>query len=86
MQPSEPKSLIERQVKKAPAKAAPAGDATAAEPVTPNNRGEELQSSDFTDAAAILTAVDEDEEDAEEAQVPEAFDYYTDPEDADEME
>ena len=33
------------------------------------------------DAAAVLTAVDEDDEGGEEAQVPEAFDYHSDPED-----
>lgn len=78
--------MIERQLKKAPARAAPAGDGTTADPVTPNNRGDEQRSAQFTDVAAILNAVDEEGEDAEEAQVPDAFDYYSDPEDADEAE
>jgi len=71
-------------VKKTAARAAP--DSATANSTTaqsnPSNR--EDQSSGATDAAAILTAVDEDEEGAEEAQLPEAFDYHSDPEDGDE--
>lgn len=36
-------------------------------------------------AAGVLTAVDEDEEGAEEAQVPGEFDYFTDNEDEEEL-
>lgn len=36
-------------------------------------------------AAGVLTAVDEDEDGAEEAQVPGEFDYFTDNEDEEEL-
>lgn len=36
-------------------------------------------------AAGVLTAVDEDEEGAEEAQVPGEFEYFTDNEDEEEL-
>lgn len=77
-EPSEPKSLVELKVKKPQTRAAPggaAGQGPAAEqrPQTP-----EQPSTGHADAAAVLTAVDEDEEGVEEAEMPEEFDYHSD--------
>lgn len=80
-EPSEPKSLIERQIKEAAPRPAP--DAAAPQtPVANTDRDEPQRGAG--DAAAVLMAVDEDDEAGEEAQIPEAFDYYTDAEDGDE--
>lgn len=75
-QPSEAKSLIERKIKKPTTRPAPAS----AVPTTPGNDGEDAQAGNANDAAAVLTAIDEDEEGGEEAQLPDEFDYYSDPE------
>lgn len=77
-EPSEPKSLVELTVKKPQTRAAPGGvDAPAsgaqAQPQTP-----EQSSGGHADAAAVLTAVDEDEEGVEEAEMPEEFEYHSD--------
>ena len=74
--PSEAKSLIERQVKKTTPRTA--SDNTATRASTTDNEPQNQQTAVTTDAAAILTAVDEDEEGVEEAQMPEEFDYHSD--------
>ena len=83
--PSEPKVLMERQVKKSnqPGRAAAnAAAAVAAEPATPAPRAEPeaTLATGGADAASVLNAVDEDEEGVEEAQLPRSFDYYSDDE------
>lgn len=75
--PSEDKALIERQVKKAQTKAAT--DTTVPQTPAPASRS---QDNGAASAASVLSAVDEDEEGVEEAQVPDEFDYHSDPEDA----
>jgi len=40
-----------------------------------------LQDNGAASAASVLAAVDEDEEGGEEAQLPDEFDYHSDPED-----
>lgn len=71
--------MIERQIKKVAARPAPDG----ATPSTPLANNGAYDDQHAEDAAAVLMAVDEDDEVGEEAQVPEAFDYFSDPEDAD---
>ena len=82
-QPFEPKSLVERKVKTATTRPAPGPtvSTTPGSPTTPGNDGEETPSGQVNDAAAVLTAVDEDEEGAEEAQLPEEFEYHSEGED-----
>ena len=75
-QASEPKSLVERKVKKPATRPAP----SSAVPTTHTNDTEEAQMGHANDIAAVLTAIDEDEEGAEEAQLPDEFDYFSDPE------
>lgn len=78
-EPTEPKSLLERQVKKAPARAVPDSASANTSSATNTEREEHVPDG----AAAILTAVDEDEEGGEEAQLPEPFDYWSDQDDVD---
>ncbi|KAL9091190.1 MAG: hypothetical protein Q9159_001607 [Coniocarpon cinnabarinum] len=79
-QPDESKVLIERQVKK-PAPAQPRSTVAApnADPSTPQQP--QTQNTQ-ADAAAVLNAVDEDEEGVEEAECPAEFTYESDGEDA----
>lgn len=84
--PSEPKSLLELKAKKVTTAEAPAPEsledrvnaayrsAGGQRPATPNNQEESGASA----AAGVLTAVDEDEEGAEEAEAPRDFDYHSD--------
>lgn len=79
-EPSEAKSLVELKVKKPQTRAAPGGvpgppESSQAAPETPQ---QQQPSAGHADAAAVLTAVDEDEEGVEEAQLPEDFDYHSD--------
>lgn len=84
-QPSESKELLELKVKKTPTQPAPAagassvGDLTSALGVAFGSRHDGLSSSNdrsgAAEAAAVLNAVDEDEEDGEEAEVPHDFEY-----------
>lgn len=86
--PSEPKSLLELKVKKtapAPTPGAPGqslsdriNDAYASRDAHAASRGER---SGAAEAAGVLTAVDEDDDDGEEAAVPDEFEYYTENED-----
>lgn len=83
--PSEPRETIELKASKDSKQAAAAptvqdrinaaiyGSENAPEPTAIGSGGAAA-------AAGVLTAVDEDEEGAEEAPVPEDFDYYTDAE------
>lgn len=82
--PSEPKSLIERQV---PKKAAPVpATNTASTPAQqtsgsfrmPSPPGDLMDANNNDDVAAILNAVDEDEEGGVEADVPGEFEYESD--------
>jgi 26S proteasome regulatory subunit N2 len=78
-QPEEEKTLLELKVKKAPAPTALRDEVGPSEvPVTPAPIGGAAA------GAAVLTAVDEDEEDGEEAPVPNDFDYLSDNEGEDE--
>ncbi len=75
--PSEPKTLMELKVKKGSARPVAAVDGQ-----PPESRNEDEQHSrdaagGAAEAAGVLTAVDEDEEGAEEAEVPADFDYLT---------
>jgi 26S proteasome regulatory subunit N2 len=79
-QPEEEKTLLELKVKKAPAQAAPGAGLSAAGPSTP----EAQMDSGAAAGASVLTAVDEDEEDGDEAPVPDVFDYISDNEGGDE--
>ena len=89
-QPDEPRDIIELQVSKEPVRAGPS-EATHTEadaatnmpaPQTPVGFGQLTDDVSMGAGAAaavgVLTAVDEDEEGAEEAPVPEDFDYFTD--------
>lgn len=73
--PGEEKTLIERQIKKAKTKAA--ADSAVPQTPTPASR---VQDNGAASAASVLSAVDEDEEGGEEAQLPDEFDYHSDPE------
>jgi 26S proteasome regulatory subunit N2 len=85
-QPKEPKTLLELKVKKtapAPAPGAPGAsltervnDAYAARDAM---QGSTQQSSGAAEAAGVLTAIDEDEDD-EEAEVPREFEYHSEEE------
>ena len=80
-QPDEPKSLIERQVKKpAPpqSRQQQQGEAAPAQAAAPSTPAQNTAA----DAAAILNAVDEDEEGVEEAQCPGEFTYESEGEDS----
>lgn len=79
--PGVEKVLIEEKLKKLSAAAA----ATAAgppppEPITNNPESTAQPGSGAAAAAGVLTAVDEDEEGAEEAEVPGEFEYFTEDE------
>ena len=89
-QPDEPRDIIELHVSKEPVRAGPS-EATQTEtdaatnvpgPQTPVGFGQLGEGVSMGAGAAaavgVLTAVDEDEEGAEEAPVPEDFDYFTD--------
>ena len=81
--PAEPKALIERQVKKP--SAAPTDGAQQQHtqpqqaPFTPQQDTRNTQN----DAAAVLNAVDEDEEGVAEAECPREFEYESDGEGGD---
>ncbi|OCK84304.1 26S proteasome regulatory complex, non-ATPase subcomplex, Rpn2/Psmd1 subunit [Lepidopterella palustris CBS 459.81] len=78
-QPDEPKTLLELKVKKAaPAPAPGAPGQSLSDRVSEAYASRDAQSNDT--AAAVLNAVDEDEEGGEEADVPREFDYVTDDE------
>ncbi len=83
--PSESKTLVNLKTKKPPPQAAP--------PVTPHDHGPAANTSQHQDdtaqestnesggaaeAAGVLTAVDEDVEGGEEAELPHEFDYHSD--------
>jgi len=81
-QPDEPREIIELEVSKQLVKAGPS-EATigsdgeiAAVPHTPVASGA-VMGAGAAAAAGVLTAVDEDEEGAEEAPVPDEFDYIS---------
>ncbi len=84
-QPDEPVSLVEEKLKKATIEKA------AAPPTLEDMRNESFnlrrqadaqgEASGAAIAAGVLTAVDEDEEGGEEAEVPHDFEYFTDNED-----
>jgi 26S proteasome regulatory subunit N2 len=77
-QPEEEKVLIEEKLKKTVEKvAAPPTTEHASEGRSVDVSGE---ASGAAAAAGVLMAVDEDEEDAEEAEVPRDFEYFTDEE------
>ena len=69
--PSEPKSLVERQVRKP----APAQQSQPQGPQTPRGQTEQPSEPAGGDAAAVLNAVDEDEEGVVEADCPSEFEY-----------
>jgi 26S proteasome regulatory subunit N2 len=73
-QPGEEKVLIEEKLKKTVEKAA--ASATSGEAIAPI----EVAGTGAAAAAAVLTAVDEDGEGAEEAECPRDFEYFTDEE------
>ena len=81
MNPSEPKSLLELKVKKPSPAAAPGA--------TTGERGNAVSPPETADtqapgaaaAAGVLNAVDEDDEDGGEADVPMDFVYHSDGED-----
>ncbi|KAL8697265.1 MAG: hypothetical protein Q9224_002404 [Gallowayella concinna] len=79
--PSEPKSLMELKAKK---KVKPAATPATVQDRVVEALGQHLandgESSGAAEAAGVLTAVDEDVEGGEEAEVPREFDYYTDEE------
>ncbi|KAL8776297.1 MAG: hypothetical protein Q9213_008324 [Squamulea squamosa] len=79
--PSEPKSLIEMKAKK---KVKPAATPATVQDRVVEALGQHLanngESSGAAEAAGVLTAVDEDVEGGEEAEVPGEFDYFTDEE------
>lgn len=82
-QPDDEKTLLELKVKKAPAQPAPGAGPSAVGPVTPDaHMGEEATGA--AAGAGVLTAVDEDDEDGEEAPVPDEFDYTSDNDGGDE--
>lgn len=75
MKPDEPKSLIERKVKKATPRTA----STDPMPSTPAPRQAATEADrGAADIAGVLNAIDEDAEGGEEAAVPTEFDYQTD--------
>lgn len=74
-QPSEPKHLIERQIKKAAPRAQAGQQGQSATAQTPIGQREQQAEVAGGDAAAVLNAVDEDEEGAPEAECPGEFDY-----------
>lgn len=74
-QPDQPKSLIERKVKKPTPRAAPTGAAPSTP--APRERPTEAERS-AADAASILNAVDEDIDGGEEAELPREFEYHSD--------
>ncbi|KAI4183497.1 MAG: hypothetical protein LQ346_006311 [Caloplaca aetnensis] len=79
--PSEPKSLMELKAKKAVKPAA--APATLQDRVTEalgQQEAADREHSGAAEAAGVLTAVDEDPEGGEEAEVPREFDYFTDEE------
>ncbi|KAL9599113.1 MAG: hypothetical protein Q9219_004071 [cf. Caloplaca sp. 3 TL-2023] len=83
--PSEPKSLMEMKAKKIVKPAA--APAVTAQGQTDEGMGEEAVSRETggaEEAAGVLTAVDEDGEGGEEAEVPREFDYFSDEEGAEE--
>lgn len=71
-EPSEAKSLVELQVPRPQTRAAESQNQVPPPPP------QEQPSAGYADAAAVLTAVDEDEEGGEEAEMPEEFDYVSD--------
>jgi len=84
-QPSEPKTLLELKVKKtAPAPAPGAPGRSLSDRITDAYATRDSQTtstnSGAAEAAAVLNAVDEDDEDGEEAEIPGEFDYITDDE------
>ena len=83
--PDEPKSLVELKAKKRTAPPAPAPAASGTNGLSIGNSGLTDATAPLSGAAAaagVLTAVDEDEEGAEEAPVPDEFEV----DDDDEME
>ncbi|KAL8816037.1 MAG: hypothetical protein Q9223_004895 [Gallowayella weberi] len=79
--PSEPKTLMELKAKK---KVKPAATPTTVQDRVVEALGQHLanngESSGAAEAAGVLTAVDEDVEGGEEADLPREFDYFTDEE------
>jgi len=86
-QPSEPKTLLELKVKKtapAPAPGAPGLSDRITDAYATRDSQTTSTNSGAAEAAAVLNAVDEDDEDGEEAEIPGEFDYITDDERDDE--
>jgi 26S proteasome regulatory subunit N2 len=84
-QPESEREIIELKVTKVETKPAPAAQAQSSQaqaaglaaPQTPA-QGVSMGAGGAAAAAGVLTAIDEDEEGAEEAPVPEEFDYHSD--------
>lgn len=84
-QPSEPKTLLELKVKKvAPAPAPGAPGRSLTDRITDAYATRDSQTDNAAEAAAVLNAVDEDDEDGEEADVPGEFEYLTETEEEEE--
>ncbi|KAJ8107001.1 hypothetical protein ONZ43_g6873 [Nemania bipapillata] len=94
-QPAKEKSLIEEKLKKVATERAPVATPSNTQSRNPRSVGESAifnplannhpvtpsrNQSGAAAAAGVLTAIDEDGEDDEEASVPRGFDYYTDDE------
>ncbi|KAI1146842.1 armadillo-type protein [Nemania diffusa] len=93
-QPEKEKSLIEEKLKKVATERAPVANTNNAQGRNPRSVGEAIlnqlansqpvtpsrNQSGAAAAAGVLTAIDEDGEDDEEASVPRDFDYYTEDE------
>lgn len=81
--PSEPKDLLELKAKKTVDKAATPQTQTGNANAAGGSRDAATSRQAIggaAEAAGVLTAVDEDEEGGEEAEIPREFDYYSDDE------
>ena len=80
-QPSEPKDLLELKAKR-PTESNAASEAVDGRVDTDENSTHQTPVGEgdggAAEAAGVLTAVDEDEEGVEEAELPRDFDYYSD--------
>ncbi|KIW07146.1 uncharacterized protein PV09_02016 [Verruconis gallopava] len=80
-QPDQPKTLVELKVKKTTVQPAPTRDnAAAVAPQTPVQRSASRNAPGSLAAMLTLAAVDEDNDEGEEAEVPGSFEYETDDE------
>ncbi|KAJ9661094.1 proteasome regulatory particle base subunit [Coniosporium apollinis] len=83
-QPDEPKSLLELKVKKVAPAPAPGAQGQGQGQAVPETMSDAIsalaQGTGASEAAAVLNAVDEDEEGGEEAEVPRDFEYFSDEE------